>query len=160
MSTFGMSLYSPISVIAEVDLAIATSFNSGSDVFFLRRKNTSKPMSANKQHNEATTMPTMAATDKPVDDGSSINEEKFDLPAAIAAAVVVVAVDVELGAVVDDVLVLTVDVPSVVIIAVTLVDDVDDDGDDDVDDTCVGNDNTNMFVVETFDDAVDGIVEF
>ena len=117
-------------------------------------------MSANKQHNEATTMPTMAATDKPVDDGSSINEDEVWSSGAIAAAVVVVAVDVELGAVVDDVLVLTVDVPSVVIIAVTLVDDVDDDGDDDVDDTCVGNDNTNMFVVETFDDAVDGIVDW
>jgi len=68
-----------------------------------------------------------------------------------------------LGAVADavvDVLVSTVDVPSVVITAVTLVDDVNDDGDDDVDDTCVGNDNTNMFVVETFVDAVDGVVEF
>ena len=114
-------------------------------------------MSANKQHNEATTMPTMAATDKPVDDGSSINEDEVWSSGAIAAAVVVVAVDVELGAVVDDVLVLTVDVPSVVIIAVTLVDDVDDDG---VDDTYAGNDNTNMFVVETFDDAVDGIVDW
>ena len=60
-------------------------------------------------------------------------------------------------AVVDVLVLSTVDVPSVVIIAVTLVDDVDDDG---VDDTCAGNDNTNMFVVETFDNAVDGIVEF